>query len=123
MTRAAYQKEWKRRPAVAARLKTKRASAEYKQARLEEHLRRAYGITIAERDALLARQGGGCAICKKPVVFGRGFSDAGHVDHCHETGKVRGILCARCNSALGKLGDSVESIRKEVLAYLEGEAA
>jgi len=40
------------------------------------------------------------------------------VDHCHTTGKVRGILCRSCNRSLGQLGDSIESVRK-LLAYLE----
>jgi hypothetical protein len=64
---------------------------------------RQYGITEAEFDALLVSQGGGCAIC--------GRLDSGlknrrmSVDHCHKTGKIRGILCAHCNHGLGKFND------------------
>jgi len=40
------------------------------------------------------------------------------VDHCHETGQIRGVLCRRCNRAIGQLGDNLEAVRKAV-AYLE----
>jgi hypothetical protein len=52
------------------------------------------GITLAEYKVRLARQGGGCAICRRT---GARF----HVDHCHLTGRVRGILCQCCNHAIG----------------------
>ena len=53
------------------------------------------GIPLAEYDALLAAQGGGCAICGNPPKTRRL-----HVDHDHKTGKVRGLLCHRCNRRL-----------------------
>jgi Recombination endonuclease VII len=53
------------------------------------------GITDADYQALLASQGGGCAICDHPPRTRRL-----HVDHDHKTGKVRGLLCHRCNRAL-----------------------
>lgn len=43
-----------------------------------------------------------------------------HVDHCHKTGRVRGVLCFNCNSAIGKLGDDPDVVRRAV-AYLEGK--
>ncbi|WP_416964423.1 endonuclease VII domain-containing protein [Streptomyces sp. Agncl-13] len=77
------------------------------------HLRRKYGITEAERDAMVASQMGLCVIClKAPAV---------HVDHCHETGRVRGVLCFNCNSAIGKLGDDPDAVRRAA-AYLEGSS-
>nr|WP_243879052.1 endonuclease VII domain-containing protein [Streptomyces sp. KS 21] len=77
------------------------------------HLKRAYGITEAERDEMVAAQGGLCCIClKAPAV---------HVDHCHETGRVRGVLCFNCNSAIGKLGDDPDILRRAI-SYLEGNA-
>ncbi len=70
---------------------------------------RKYGITLADFDALLASQGGACAICKgQPNGPGGRF----HVDHCHESNKVRGLLCGRCNTAIGLLGDDPERIEK-----------
>ena len=77
----------------------------------EGHLKRHYGMTEAERDEMVASQMGLCVIClKAPAV---------HVDHCHETGRVRGVLCFNCNSAIGKLGDDPDAVRRAA-AYLEG---
>lgn len=77
------------------------------------HLKRSYGMTEAERDEMIAAQGGVCLIClKAPAV---------HVDHCHTTGRVRGVLCFNCNTAIGKLGDDPDAARR-VVSYLEGHA-
>ncbi len=66
----------------------------------DAHLRRTFGITQADYEALLARQGGGCGICgRKPGKISL------HVDHEHETGKIRGLLCVGCNNALGQFHD------------------
>lgn len=73
-------------------------------------LRRRYGMTPAEADALLADQDGACAICGEPIV-------RFHIDHDHETGKVRGALCARCNLGLGYFRDS-RQILANAIAYL-----
>ncbi|MFJ4953210.1 endonuclease VII domain-containing protein [Streptomyces sp. NPDC088760] len=59
----------------------------------QHHLKRNYGLTEAERDALIASQHGLCAICLA--------APPAHVDHCHKTGRVRGVLCFNCNSAIG----------------------
>jgi hypothetical protein len=69
-----------------------------------KHNKRAYGILTPERDALLAEQKGGCGICHKPISFATGTAQ---VDHCHNTGKVRGILCFRCNTAIGSFDDNL----------------
>jgi Recombination endonuclease VII len=70
-----------------------------------------YGITPAEYDALLAKQNGACAICRRRPK-GRLC-----VDHCHVTGMVRGLLCKECNGALGYLKDDQASL-VAALAYL-----
>lgn len=79
-------------------------------------LKSIYGITIDQYDTMLAAQGGGCAICDRkdsgiPQRAGR-RDCAFHVDHCHETGEVRGLLCRACNSALGNLMDSPDLCRR-----------
>lgn len=72
-----------------------------------------YGITADDYDAMLKRQGDVCAICKKHP---QGKQDL-HLDHDHNTGRVRGILCRGCNTALGHFGDDVEGVLA-VLSYL-----
>lgn len=66
----------------------------------ERAYKRLYGITVADYDRMLANQGGGCGICQTTESKGRGRF---HVDHDHKTGKVRGILCHSCNTALGRV--------------------
>jgi hypothetical protein len=73
------------------------------------HLRRRYGITAAHADAMLAEQGGLCAICRE--------APAEHVDHDHATGRVRGLLCFNCNGALGQFRDRTDLMLRAV-AYL-----
>jgi hypothetical protein len=66
------------------------------------HLMREYGITIEQYNAMEVQQGGVCAICKQPETQERnGVKYRLAVDHCHKTGNVRGLLCFKCNSAMG----------------------
>lgn len=62
----------------------------------EKNLRRRYGIGLVEYEALLESQGGLCAICQQPL-------EKVHVDHCHTSGEVRGLLCPQCNSGIALL--------------------
>jgi hypothetical protein len=65
-----------------------------------------YGITLADRDAMIAMQGG-CAICLNMVP-----DTDWHVDHDHETGAVRGVLCRWCNLTLGNAKENVNRLRR-----------
>lgn len=77
------------------------------------------GMSDADYERMFAAQGGVCAICKQPETYTRdGKPRALCVDHCHETGRVRGLLCAKCNSGIALLGDSAERVRRAV-AYLD----
>ncbi len=70
-------------------------------------LKRKYGITLDRYNEFLERQNGGCAICGEPPT-----TQILVVDHCHKSGKIRGLLCHKHNSAIGFLNDSPELIKK-----------
>jgi hypothetical protein len=73
--------------------------------------RKVYGISWADYEAMFERQGGACAICKRTGV-------TLCVDHCHLTGEVRGLLCIRCNSAIGFFSDD-PTLLQTAAAYLQ----
>ena len=76
-----------------------------------------YGLTGNDVEAMLVAQNYKCALCLKQFD-GRGPGKL-HIDHCHSTGHIRGILCVKCNTALGSLGDTEEALLR-VLEYLRG---
>lgn len=77
------------------------------------HLQRNYGLTLDEYNSMIEQQGGCCAICR-----GSSNGKSWHVDHDHETGAIRGILCNGCNTALGGMRDS-PAILRAAADYLE----
>lgn len=84
-----------------------------KRYKLEKHggeanylLRHRYGITREQADGLVAAQDGVCAICKK--------APPRHVDHCHSSNRVRGLLCFNCNQGLGRFEDDVPTLRRAI---------
>lgn len=102
---------------------------QYAKALCYEHYRhiaklKQYGITEAEYDGFFMQQNGLCALCLQPEtathrVSGNVLSLA--IDHCHNTGKVRGLLCKHCNQAIGLLKHSTEILNRAV-AYLAATA-
>lgn len=90
-----------------------------REAQEERRLRRAYGLTIESRAALLQAQEGNCKLCGHTVSFMRAKCARARacVDHCHTTGRVRGVLCSPCNAGLGQLQDSPELLERAA-AYL-----
>lgn len=78
------------------------------------YLKRNYKIIIEDYEKLSKSQNGKCAICRKECVTGKVLA----VDHCHTSGKVRGLLCMRCNRAVGLLEDSTDNLRR-ALKYLD----
>ena len=95
-----------------ARIQAKHA--EYHKAHSEQTRNRkfksTYGVTLEEYQHLLAIQKGGCATC--------GSTERLSVDHCHKSGKVRGVLCGKCNSALGFARDCTTTLA-QLICYLE----
>lgn len=105
-----------RRRALAKTDAARKADRRWKTANIERvrkhgrlfNRRKKYGLTEADFDALVAAHGGRCAICDTDKPGGRYGRFC--VDHCHQTGRIRGILCPQCNMALGQLGDSQDAI-------------
>lgn len=83
------------------------------------YLKKLYGVTLDWYKEQSAKQGDACAICNQPetaVIRGKVISLA--VDHCHDTGKVRGLLCAACNTAIGSMKHNRDLLQKAI-AYLD----
>lgn len=79
----------------------------------ENHYQRRYGISVEQKTALWEKQDKKCAVCDRDLPT---FSSA-QLDHDHSTGENRGILCWKCNSALGNVDDSISRLKK-LISYL-----
>lgn len=82
----------------------------------KQSLRRKYNITPEAYEEMMKSQNNECAICKQ--ISEKTFA----VDHCHKTGKIRGLLCSACNTALGFLKEDltiVESLKKYIIKHKE----
>jgi hypothetical protein len=66
-----------------------------------------YGLSVNDFDTLMESQNNCCAICKKTCITGRSLS----IDHDHNTNKVRGLLCIKCNQGLGFFNDSIDLLQ------------
>ncbi|MBQ1076811.1 endonuclease VII domain-containing protein [Micromonospora sp. C31] len=75
-----------------------------------------YGVSLAQYEEALEKQAGVCAICRQPPVRGVLV-----VDHCHESGLFRGLVCGAHNTGIGLLGDSLATLLRAG-AYLESSA-
>jgi hypothetical protein len=111
----------KHREQINARARQKwRSDPEYRErgrARRKETWRRiAYGVTTEDYQRMLKEQNGACAICKQQSDETLG------VDHCHATGKVRGLLCHKCNAGLGFYDDDSNRLR-EAAGYVDARRA
>ena len=107
----------------ACKLNTEKArkrglpSGDLKNKSRKSYLKIVYGMTPEQYAQLLESQGGGCAICGNRENF-RGNQKMHHVDHDHVAGRVRGILCAKCNSGLGFFDDDETKLTKAIV-YLK----
>ena len=83
--------------------------------KLHKHISYTFGMTLFEYNELFVKQEGCCGICKQhQTTFERRLA----VDHCHETGKIRGLLCMKCNQGIGQLKDSIE-VLSNAIEYLK----
>jgi len=84
------------------------------------HLKKKYGLSLEEYQQMWEEQGGVCKVCGRPegrVTNPEGKVSSLSVDHNHETGEVRGLLCHACNTALGQLNED-PAIIQNLLGYL-----
>jgi hypothetical protein len=90
--------------------------ARNRQKQRRGHLKRKFGLTLEQYDSLLNAQNNLCAICKSPNQASRDW----HVDHCHTTGTVRGVLCHHCNLMLGYAKDQVPTLENAIIYLRKG---
>lgn len=91
------------------------AKPEQYRARNRKHRIRSYGLTLDQYDAMLTAQNGCCLICEQRMTRPA-------IDHCHTTGKVRGLLCGPCNRALGLFRESPRILRRAA-AYVTSSSS
>ena len=104
-------KECKRKARIFWGLKNKKHLQEYNK---KSKLKIKWGLTPEQFLDMQIKQKNVCEICKNSF---KNSKDT-HIDHCHKTGNIRGILCAHCNHGLGKFKDSID-ILKSALKYLQ----
>ena len=132
--RREYQRKYRARMGDVARAKHRLEMREWRAKNAEEYnarakayraanpdkvrsfnLKKTYGITLDQFNDLFRSQGDKCAICRSDASNGKNW----HVDHCHQTEKVRGILCHPCNLMIGQADDNIETLLAAV-EYLRG---
>lgn len=107
-SRAAYERAWR---------------TKFPQRMKDKDLQRDFGITLKEYSDKNIAQGGNCAICNRPESSTRnGKVKALAVDHDHTTGKIRDLLCAACNKAIGLLREDIH-VMESAIAYLKRHAS
>lgn len=109
-----YDKEYREQnkdKKLANRIKRKISGASRTDYR-KSHFKNTYGITIEDYELMLQQQEGKCKICKTTEFTGVG--NCLHVDHCHITGKVRGLLCMKCNNGLGNFKDNIKTLHNAI---------
>jgi hypothetical protein len=118
--RTAYMREWREKNRARhnelARSSHQRNKHKHIHKMYGRHLKSCYGITEEERDALFLKQGSVCAICATSVN-GSGKRRF-HLDHCHASGRVRGVICTACNTMLGIYENRFKRYEAAILEYL-----
>ncbi len=119
-----------RNRAKAARFRKEVDPVGVRRIHVKAQLKRNYGITPQQYDAMHAEQSGRCPICSRVLIRqtdetrefkGHLAIDVARVDHCHETGRVRGLLCSGCNVGLGMFREQPKFLLNAV-GYLRANA-
>jgi len=106
-----------RKKAQEKYMKEHRGTKKYKEICRKHHLKHDSGITPLQYNEILKQQGGGCAICGGVNTNGKRLA----VDHCHKTGKNRGLLCTACNSGLGHFHDDINNLASAIKYLSRGK--
>lgn len=93
-------------------------SSRYHNNSLEKRVKK-FGISVDEYNTMVHNQNNSCAICNKPKELFDGRGNNFHIDHCHSSGKVRGLLCSNCNTGLGQFKDNIKSLENAIQYLLE----
>src|ERR1035437_4788142 len=106
-----YQKEYNKNCQNTPQRKAYQNTPQYKIATRKHNLKRSFGMTQQEYTLLYNQQEGKCLGCDKhfPILS---------IDHCHQTNKIRGLLCQRCNLVIGNADDKVSTLRN-LIEYIE----
>jgi len=123
MGRNAYMKQWRAKNKGKYRKQEQDYAAthveESRRRRRRYHLKHTYGMHLEEFEEMFVAQDGVCAVCGNPEFqIRRGQVKSLDVDHDHDTGDVRGLLCSPCNAALGLLQEDPARIQS-LLTYIE----
>lgn len=111
----ATQREMYHRDVDKQRERSRSYHAEHPEKAQNRSLKRKYGINLTQYNALAAEQCGSCSICGRVPCEDPDVSKTVQrlvVDHDHETGKIRGLICHKCNRALGLFGDDPSVVSK-----------
>lgn len=108
LTNAEYQREWRKRNPDYTKRRTRKQSRP--EVQRNYYLQRTYGISLDDVNKLVLAQKGKCAVCFKEARL--------YVDHDHETGELRSLLCPGCNAGIGLLKED-PNILRQAAAYLE----
>lgn len=116
----AYMRKWNSQNREKVRARNKQYKLDKPDNYRNSKLKTLFGITLEEYKQLYEAQKGRCAICDQPEItkHQNGKVKALAVDHCHSSQKVRGLLCSKCNIALGLLEDDITRAEK-LLQYLK----
>ena len=110
-----YMKFDKRRPHLGER------PHHYSRCSACTQLLKNYNLTVPERNAMVEEQKHECSLCNRKIYIGsvqKFGANTAVVDHCHTTGKVRGILCSHCNQAMGMLNEDISTL-ENMIEYLK----
>lgn len=121
MTNTEYQREWRKNNPEQMKATRKAWRDKNKEHLKNEALIRTFGISLKDYKEMQLAQGNVCLLCKKPETLVDNRTNNTKqlsVDHCHDTGTVRGLLCNNCNVGLGHFKDNIKTLELAI-SYLK----